>query len=169
VVRGLNKYVCHTLANHALYVTAVCVRIDPEKNEIEYASAGHPPGFLRGVDGTIDQLDSTTFLLGAVQDDEFDSATSKRKFVPGDTVLIYTDGAMEAADKQGRQLGITGLQRAIASCGGLGPGEWSATLLTAVDRHREGPPADDTLVVEVSRLLVSAAGVAPGEYRVAVH
>jgi serine phosphatase RsbU (regulator of sigma subunit) len=158
VVRALNRYVYHTLANHALYVTAVCVRIDPATDALEFASAGHPPGFLRAVDGTIDELPSTTFLLGAVKDDEFDPAPQTRPFVRGDTLILYTDGAMEAASATGHQFGLVGLQRAIASCQGLGLGEWSAMLLTAVDRHRSGPPSDDTLVVEIARLIVSAEG-----------
>ncbi len=158
VIRALNRYVYHTLANHALYVTAVCVRIDPATNALEFASAGHPPGFLRAVDNTIDELPSTTFLLGAVKDDEFDPAPQTRPFVRGDTLILYTDGAMEAASASGQQFGLKGLQRAIASCQGLGLGEWSAMLLTAVDRHRSGPPSDDTLVVEIARLIVSAEG-----------
>ncbi|MGD9688225.1 MAG: PP2C family protein-serine/threonine phosphatase [Phycisphaerales bacterium] len=168
VVAALNRYVYHTLANHALYVTAVCARIDPGTDRMEYASAGHPPMFLRAVDGTIEQLDSTTFLLGAVRNEEFDATPLERPFVRGDTLLMYTDGAMEAADASGRQLGITGLLRAIASCGQLGAGDWPAMLLTAVDRHRAGPPEDDTLVVEVARLIVPVAGLAPGEKRVTV-
>ncbi|MBL8757122.1 MAG: serine/threonine-protein phosphatase, partial [Phycisphaerae bacterium] len=158
VIRALNRYVYHTLANHALYVTGVCVRVDPRADRLEFASAGHPPGFLRGVDGTLDELPSTTFLLGAVRDDEFDPAPQTRPFVRGDTLILYTDGAMEAANAQGHQFGLKGLQRTIASVAGIGPGDWPAMLLTAVDRHRAGPPSDDTLVVEVSRLIVTAEG-----------
>ncbi len=155
VIAALNRYVYHTLANHALYVTAICARIDPAADTLEYASAGHPPAFLRAVDGTIDDLPSTTFLLGAVRDNEFEPAPERRQFVRGDTLILYTDGAMEAADEHGRQLGVTGLQRAIASCGSINAGEWPGLILTAVDRHRSGPPADDTLVVEIARLIVS--------------
>lgn len=168
VVRALNRYVYHTLANHALYVTAACIKVEPAHDRVLYANAGHPPAFVRGVDGTIEQLDSTTFLLGAVHDDDFDGSHREVKFVRGDMLLMYTDGAMEAADAERRQFGITGLQRAIASCGNLGPGDWSAMLLSAVDRHRTGPPEDDTLVVEISRLIVPARGLEPGEKRVTV-
>ena len=67
VLALLNRYVHLTLAPHSIYGTAVCVRIDPGSGKLEFASGGHPPAFLRGVDGTLERLDSTSFVLGALQ------------------------------------------------------------------------------------------------------
>jgi hypothetical protein len=47
-------------------------------------------------------------------------------------------------------LGVDGLQRALAGCL-KGRTELVAQLLNIVEQHRGGPPADDTLVVEVTR------------------
>jgi hypothetical protein len=166
VVRALNRYVYLTLADHALYVSALCVRFHPDRQVLEFANAGHPPAFIRGVDGTIDDLPSTSFLLGAVRDIEFDDRTETRRFIPGDTLLAYTDGAIEARDASGRMLGTEGLRRVIASAGPVEVGQWPAAVLAAVDAFRFGPPADDTLIASVTRLLVAAPlsprGIAQG-------
>jgi serine phosphatase RsbU (regulator of sigma subunit) len=158
VLAALNSYVHLTLANHSVYVTALCVRVDPERGVVEYASGGHPPAFLCAANGTIEQLDSTAFVLGACSGPDFEPCVETRPFARGDKLLAYTDGALEARDHGGRMLGVAGLIRVLkglhsdGTSGGAsredGPALCSA-VLAAVERHRSGPPADDTLVVEV--------------------
>lgn len=155
VLRLLNRYVHLTLATHSVYVTAVCIRVDPLKNTIEYASGGHPTAFLRAVDGTIEELDSTALVLGACPDAEFEPSPRTLQFRPGDAVIAYTDGALEAKDKDGRMLGTKGMQRIVASPSHCPVGSWPGIILGLVEQHRFGPPADDTLVIEVFRPLSS--------------
>jgi len=156
VLKLLNRYVHLTLARHSVYATVFCVRIDPEKGELEYASGGHPPAFLRGVDGTVHELHSTSFVLGACGDDDFQPAPETHKFGPGDVLICYTDGATEARAAGGRMFGVEGLQRMLAGhnpeiSAGEPDGSWARLLLRAVDNHREGPPNDDTLLIEIAR------------------
>jgi serine phosphatase RsbU (regulator of sigma subunit) len=156
VLRLLNRYVHLTLATHSVYVTALCVKVDPDADTLEYASGGHPPAFLRAVDGTIEQLDSTSFVLGACAGHDFNPEPCTLRFGPGDALIAYTDGATEARDARGRFLGIAGIQRAVATGRPDRDGGWAGTILHAVDEHRHGPPADDTLIIEVSRPLSEA-------------
>lgn len=151
---ALNRYVHLTLAEHSVYVTALCLRVDPNlpaERAMQYASGGHPPAFVRTVDGKVEELSSTAFVLGAVPTEAFDSGEKCVRFGPGDSVIAYTDGAIEARDQQGRMLRIEGMLRLVAH-----PETWRGSLpceaiLRHVDQHRHGPIADDTLIVEVSR------------------
>lgn len=161
VLRLLNRYVHLTLANHSVYVTAVCGRIDPKKGVLEYASGGHPTAFLRAVDGTVEELQSTALVLGACPDAEFEPEPRELRFGPGDSLIAYTDGALEAKDKDGRMLGTKGMQRIVGSRSHCPSGSWPQVILGVVEQHRHGPPADDTLVIEVFRPLgTSGAGEA---------
>lgn len=174
VLSALNSYVHLTLANHSVYVTALCIRVDPVRGVVEYASGGHPPAFLCGSGGGIEQLDSTAFVLGACSGHDFQACVESRPFMPGDRLLAYTDGALEARDHDGRMLGVAGLTRVLAGLHGSGRRHGSsvrgddaalcAAVLVAVERHRSGPPSDDTLVVEI----VHAAGLEV-EVRETVH
>jgi serine phosphatase RsbU (regulator of sigma subunit) len=167
VLRLLNRYIHLTLARHSVYATALCLKIDCDANTVEYSSGGHPPAFLRGIDGTLHELESTTFVLGVCHHDDFDPAQQSLRYGPGDVIIAYTDGAMEARNEQGRMLGVKGMRSCLAStqsnvallarhslsrrpmedtCG-----VWARALLQAVDAYRSGPPDDDTLVVEISR------------------
>ncbi|HYE63901.1 MAG TPA: PP2C family protein-serine/threonine phosphatase [Phycisphaerales bacterium] len=156
VLASLNRYVYLTLANHAVFVTALCLRADPEADTLEYASGGHPSAYLRGVNGTVHDLPSTSLLLGVSPDAEFAPDPVTLPFHPGDTLIAYTDGAIEARDQHGRMFSMTGMQRVIAGMPRLRVGEWPQSLIHAVEQHRSGPPADDTLVIEISRPVAPA-------------
>lgn len=152
VLARLNRYVHLTLARHSIYVTAMCLRADPERDLLEYASGGHPPAFLRAADGTVDDLNSTSFVLGACADSDFDPAPRTVGFTPGDSLIAYTDGATEARTGTGQMLRIEGMRRLLAAPGRIEPGNWPRKLLEAVTDHRDGlPPEDDTLLVEIYR------------------
>ncbi len=155
VLQALNRYVHLTLANHSIYATAMCIRIDQARGSLEYASGGHPPAFLRGADGTIEELTSTALLLGAAADEDYEAAPVRHRFEVGDTLVAYTDGAIEARNEAGRALGVVGIQRILASASkqGLRAGQWISAILASVEAHRDGPPSDDTLLVEVSRAI----------------
>jgi serine phosphatase RsbU (regulator of sigma subunit) len=173
VLTCLNRYVNLTLAKHSVYATALCLRADPAGDLIEWASAGHPPAFLRDAAARIERLEATTIMLGAWNPDEFDGSQRSMRFGPGDVVLAYTDGAIEARNQEGRMLKIEGMERVIASCR-PGGGPLTDAVVRAVDQYRFSSRADDTLVVELSRPLetpapariaaapVAAAGAAAG-------
>jgi len=152
----LNRYVHLTLAQHSIYASAVCVRIDPATNELNYANAGHPPMFLRGVDGTIEELDSTAIVLGACLPEDFHADPRTHTFMPGDMLIAYTDGAMEARNDKGKCIGRQWLTAMIAAAN-CEPGDWPRRIIGELDTRRHGVPEDDTLVIEVQRRLATDA------------
>ncbi len=156
VLALLNRYVHLTLSSHSVFVTAICMRVDPTIDTLEYASGGHPPAFVKTADGRVEQLPSTTFILGVCPADEFDPEMQAVTFAPGDSVIAYTDGAIEARDRHGRMLGIEGLQWIIASEKPDPQHGWPETVLQLVRGYREGGACDDTLVVEIHHMLESA-------------
>ncbi|MFT5423796.1 MAG: serine phosphatase RsbU (regulator of sigma subunit) [Phycisphaerales bacterium] len=151
----LNRYVHLTLARHSIYATALCLRVNTKTGTVAYASGGHPPAFLRASDGTLHELASTTFVLGACGEEDFDPQTTTVDFKPGDTIVAYTDGATEARAPSGQMLRIDGLRRTLVP-GPVNPdpGAWPDHLLRMVANHRGGmAPEDDTLLVEIYRPL----------------
>lgn len=179
VLELLNRYIHLTLAKHSIYATALCVRIDCDSDTLEYASGGHPPAFVRAVDGTVHEIESTAFVLGVCPHPEFQAEPRSLRFGPGDALIAYTDGAMEARDDRGRMLGVCGMRSLVATAQApLGMmsrrtlsnrviehrcGLWTRGILEAVEHHRSGVADDDTLVVEITRPLgVETAAVPAG-------
>lgn len=154
VLKRLNRYVHLTLAKHSIFVTALCARADTGLGTVEYASGGHPPAFLRGIDGTLTELGSTAMMLGAVPDADYEPGVRTTSFAPGDAMIAFTDGATEARSVDGRMLRIEGVRRMLRTMAHVPGGEWPSRLLDKVQRHRGSSGAeDDTLIVEMYRSL----------------
>ncbi len=146
----LNRYLTLTLARHGIFATGFWLTLDRE-GRLEWCNCGHPPALLRRRDGRVERLNSTTFLLGVCDDGEFEADSQSLTLEAGDTLLLYTDGACEAADARGRQLGIDGLERIVAAWDLQEGGPLVEFVPEAVRRYRNGSSLDDILVVTVQR------------------
>jgi serine phosphatase RsbU (regulator of sigma subunit) len=148
ILQALNRYAHLVLSHHAIFATAVAVELAPADGTRRAATAGHPPPFIRRRDGRVTRLDSTGIILGAVSADEFECGEVRDRLAPGETVLLYTDGATEARDTLGRMLGIERLEEAMRRQ--PAPRDWSAHVADIVDGHRAGPPEDDILIATLA-------------------
>lgn len=144
LLAGLNRYVHLTLARHSLLATAAAVLIEPRHGRTRIANAGHPPLLRRRRHGGFDRYDATEPLLGALPPEEFGTSEHRVELMPGDTLFAYTDGAFEARDRGGRELGLDAFLRL---CGGETPsGRWPHHLLRVVENF-EGPVRGDDVLV----------------------
>lgn len=101
--------------------------LDTERRLLRYATAGHPsPRVFRG--GKTLALERTGSALGLVQGETYEER--ELALSAGDVCLAFTDGAVEAVDASGRELGEDRL------CG-LFARELDGSLETALGRLRE--------------------------------
>lgn len=98
----------HVLAGDAGYfATAICLAINPATGDVDFVRAGHPAPLHVGLDGRARALGEPQMALGMIEDAIYKS----EHFVlaPGETVLLYTDGASEIANANEVELGESGL------------------------------------------------------------
>jgi len=135
IIRGLNHYVALTLSRHTIYATALALRVDAARQELQWSGGGHPPAFLfRQSNLKLELLESTGLLLGAVDRDDYQTTCSATHFSPGDVLIAYTDGVSEATNPAGVQLGTAGMHWLISeTCAAeADPAKWPAAILRAV-------------------------------------
>jgi len=84
--------------------------LDAERMLLRYANAGHPGPLLCRGRCEITTLDSSAPLLGA-QIELPENPEMEMPMARGDTVVLYTDGIVEAVDSQGRWFGQENLVR----------------------------------------------------------
>jgi hypothetical protein len=91
----LNSVACHLTDD--ILGTAICGLYDPASGILRWARAGHlPPALVR--DGKASQLPQPEgVLLGA--DTEGSYAEASVQLLPGDTLLLFTDGLIERRDQ----------------------------------------------------------------------
>ncbi|HMP15414.1 MAG TPA: PP2C family protein-serine/threonine phosphatase [Gemmatales bacterium] len=99
------------------FVTAFYGSYDPINQILTYANAGHPqPRVKRCSTGKLFELESEPALpLGIFRDVSF--TNHKIQLIPGDQLILYTDGITEAHNTTGNMYGIARLDAKLSNCG----------------------------------------------------
>lgn len=132
------------------FVTAFAVIIDPATGKIDYATAGHPPSLIRRSDGSIELLDVSNLPIGLYNKQVYDSAYNQLN--PGDKLLLYTDGILEARHNL-ELFEIDGIKRTLIKHGHKSPAELTNELLLAAQSWADGQLSDDAAIVVIERNL----------------
>jgi serine phosphatase RsbU (regulator of sigma subunit) len=75
------------------YVTAIFLKLDPRRGEVEIVNAGHNPGFVISPDGTQHEINAAGTPLGLLPGMTY--ASERLSFSKGSRLLFYTDGLTE--------------------------------------------------------------------------
>jgi serine phosphatase RsbU (regulator of sigma subunit) len=155
ILEEVNRQLCQD-AHSKLLVTCLCAILDLPTGRLRYATAGHFPPYHRSADG-VDEPAEGDLPLG--HDPEIRYEDRDVALAPGDAVLFYTDGVVDARDSRGEHFGCERLAGLVAN---------QCTSAGLVDSVREalaaftGPESeqeDDMTLVALRR---SAAVVAGG-------
>ena len=148
VLSLLNRYIHLTMVKHNIFVTAMCMTLDPYAGKLYWANAGHPPAFMLGANGAVMTLAATAVLLGALDGQEFSPDQHVIELTPGDVIVTYTDGAFETRDRNGHSFGLDALRRMMSAQ--PTPRNWPQHIASAVARHSAGRPEDDILIASLT-------------------
>ena len=133
------------------FVTAFYAVFDPVNGTLSYASAGHtPPRLLRCPDGSRVPLNRAQRLpMGIKPDEVYPEQTVP--LTPGDQVVFFTDGVIEAVNPDGEVFGSDRIDAALA--GGPPTAEMllQNVLTTLTDFTAGLAPSDDRTLVVVKR------------------
>ncbi|MCU0727341.1 MAG: SpoIIE family protein phosphatase [Planctomycetes bacterium] len=112
VLGRLNRQMYEDLTRAELFVSLFCCFVDVGTGEIVVANAGHPAGvILRRGAPAAESADAEGILLGILPDTKYEERTLY--LGKGDTLLLYTDGVVEAGDESGRRFGVDRLFRSL--------------------------------------------------------
>lgn len=96
------------------YFAAAIVTLDERSRRLEYWNGGMPPGLVLATDGTIrEQILSGHVAMGILSDSEFEDDCTVVNWSPGDILLLYSDGLIEAEADGGEPFGADRLRDAV--------------------------------------------------------
>jgi serine phosphatase RsbU (regulator of sigma subunit) len=104
------------------------------------AVGGHPSPIVARADGRVEELDGSGTLLGLVDDPKLDDMTTE--LLPGDTVLLYTDGVTEAGAPH-RVWTPDDLVEVVTGCAPGDAQQLVDYVAEAALNGLDGPPRDD--------------------------
>lgn len=97
----LNHYACAHSLEGRRFTTAVIGEYDPSTRRLAYVNAGHNSPVVRRTNGGIERLESGGLPLGILREATFVAASVDLQ--PGDTLVLFTDGVVEAFNSSGEE------------------------------------------------------------------
>ncbi|HVP55229.1 MAG TPA: SpoIIE family protein phosphatase [Candidatus Eisenbacteria bacterium] len=110
LLRSVNRLFYDNTGDNA-YASLFFAEYDDAKRRLRYANCGHLSGLLLRADGNVEQLESTSTLLGLFE--EWDCSMRDQELSSGDVLALYTDGITEACNGQGEEFGERCLVEAL--------------------------------------------------------
>jgi phosphoserine phosphatase RsbU/P len=103
LVQRLNRYACEHSLDGLRFTTAVLAEYDPASRRLTYVNAGHNAPILRHPSGAIEQLEVGGLPLGIDSSAAFETGVIELN--PGDLLVFFTDGVVEAVNQAGDEYG----------------------------------------------------------------
>ena len=103
LVQRLNRYACAHSLDGRRFTTTVIAEYEPSSRRLSYVNAGHNAPVLRRANGSLEALDVGGVPLGIQAAPAYE--TSAKELRPGDALIFFTDGVVEAFDEDGREFG----------------------------------------------------------------
>ncbi len=135
IVTGLDRYCrAHSLEGRR-FTTAFVAQVDLSTHEMMYVNAGHNDPILQRASGAIERLSvgGPPFGLPLFSDTETIYRIGRAPLFPGDVLVIFTDGVVEAVEDSGAEFGEARLLGSIQSAASGSAGETLRRIMTDVN------------------------------------
>jgi PAS domain S-box-containing protein len=160
ILAALNEAMLRQLPEDR-FCTAACVRLEPQDGSagvgVDVSRAGHPPPLLVRPEGTVEEIGCSGKVLGVFPEAEL--RDTSLRLMPGEALVLYTDGVTEARSPDGDFFGEGRLRHLLSSCAGFDAGTLAGRIKDTVLDFQEGSPRDDLAVL----VLRASDGAAPAE------
>ena len=129
------------------FCTVACARLEPVDGgcEVGVARGGHPAPLVVRADGSVEVLAPPGRALGIFPDPGLE--VQKVGLRPGDAVVFYTDGIVEARGPDESFFGEERLRALLRSCAGLSAPAIAQRLREVTLEYGEGNARDDLAVL----------------------
>lgn len=150
-VKLTNDYIAHEHAKEGMFATLFFGAINPMNGIMAYINAGHEPAIINGSCGIKQSLEPTGPAVGMMVDTKFE--IRQVRIEPGDILIGYTDGVIEALAPNGdfftRKRLLSIIEQTTSSASDL-----VNRINTEVSAHvHNAPPFDDITMLAIQRLL----------------
>jgi len=127
----LNEYASAHSLGGLRFTTAVLAEFEPASRRLVYVNAGHNAPALRRASGAIERLEVGGLPLGIVPTAQYETGTVD--LLPGDALVFYTDGVVEALNQRGEEYGEPRWGAAIAALPNVSAQDSLQLLMKGVD------------------------------------
>jgi serine phosphatase RsbU (regulator of sigma subunit) len=151
-VTTMNKALCRRgLESRFVTLMFGVMRAD---GDLTYTNAGHNPPFIIGPGG-VRRLESGGPVVGLLEFAPYDQESVQ--LVPGDTIIVFSDGVSEALSTSGEEFGDDRLQAIAEASLSATTADLVDLVVSEVRAFTKGAPQSDDITVMVIRYLGTGA------------
>jgi Na+/proline symporter/serine phosphatase RsbU (regulator of sigma subunit) len=151
ILGALNEFLYEDLTRAELFITMFYLNYDATRRRLSFANAGHnPPLLWRSRSRTYEWLDAEGLILGVRRTVVFEEKVAE--LLPGDLLLLYTDGITEAANQEGDLFGEERLCALLKEHRALPPQQIIDTLLAQVRLYTGTRTFNDDISLVIMRM-----------------
>src|SRR5215218_3900422 len=114
VLERLNEHLCPDMPEK-MFVTCLYGVLDPASGHLRFANAGHDLPYVKTADGVV-ELRARGMPLGLMPGMAYEEKETVLR--PGESVLLHSDGVVEAHDPSRAMYGFPRLKETVAASGG---------------------------------------------------
>jgi serine phosphatase RsbU (regulator of sigma subunit) len=144
----INRQLCTQIFN-GQFVTLQILILDPTAGTVEIASAGHPFPILSDKDTLRTLVMEPNLVLGV--DPSAQYATETFPLHASSTLLLYTDGVVDAESRKSDRFGADRLRDAVRQSTG-DAAHLVRAIVKSIDQFRSGQPLSDDLTMVAIQL-----------------
>ncbi len=142
LLTGMNIALCGNTQQQ--FITAAYVHLDSQTGELRYSAAGHPPMLVLR-QGEVTEIEENGLMLAAFSFATYLNAVSSLE--PGDRILLYTDGIVEAFNAEREEFGKDRLRTLLRQCASLSHHETADKIMSTVQGWAVSQEDDLTVLV----------------------
>jgi hypothetical protein len=138
---NMNRYACSNSQGGLRFTTAFLAEYDATHRSIHYINAGHNNPILRRASGQIERLNVGGLPFGIMPEVQYEAADIT--LAPGDWLIIFTDGLVEAINAQEEEYGEIRLLTVVEAGKSMHPTELLKRLMSDLDVFVGNTPQHD--------------------------
>jgi sigma-B regulation protein RsbU (phosphoserine phosphatase) len=140
----LNRILCDIMPANK-FISFFYGVLESDKHCLKYCNAGHNPPLIVRTDKNTEALESSGAILGQFPNWQYEQTSVSLNL--GDTVILFTDGVVEASDERYEPFGEQRLLQIASKIACGSAGALQESLLKAVSNHCGGKFQDDATMI----------------------
>lgn len=152
IVANVNRLVYQASTSNR-YATFFYAQYNPARHELTYVNAGHNPPMLfrrQGESWQMLRLETGGTVVGLLE--SFPYTQEKLPILPGDLLIIFTDGISEAMNPEDEEWGEDRFAEAVKACSRLSAHEILDQLIRDADAFASGAKQHDDMTLVVIKV-----------------
>jgi sigma-B regulation protein RsbU (phosphoserine phosphatase) len=148
LLHQFNEFILESFAGTGMFLTMFTCTLELSRGHLTYAGSAHPAAILwRQRTKIFEKLESQNPIIGfdhaAANQFKQDAAT----VYPGDKLVFYTDGIVEAENTAGSPLGISGMISSLEPVISRSVAEIGGSLIEGIKKWTSKPLRDDVYLL----------------------